>query len=93
MAEAPSRQRFRSSAIMNYSTNVGASVLSLGNVLVIARTLDASGRGQVAFLTTVAIITSALANLGFPPATATFAGRRPQITGSLATNSVLAAVV
>jgi O-antigen/teichoic acid export membrane protein len=92
MAGAPSRLSFRSSAIMNYATNVGSSVLSLGNVLVIARTLDTVGRGQVAFLTTVAIITSSLAALGFAPATATFAGRRPHLTGSLATNAVVAAL-
>jgi O-antigen/teichoic acid export membrane protein len=93
MAGGPARASFRSSAIMNYATTVGASVLSLGNVLVIARTLNATGRGQIAFLTTVAIITASLAALGFAPATATFAGRRPELTGSLATNAVLASVV
>src|SRR2546423_2685808 len=92
MAGAPVRGSFRSSALMNYATNVGSSVLSLGNVLVIARTLDTTGRGQVAFLTTVAIIASSLAALGIPPATATFAGRRPALTGSLASNAVLAAI-
>lgn len=84
---------FAKAAIMNYGTSLASSVLSLGNVLIIARALDADGRGQVAFLTTVAMLTAAMVAFGFPAATATFAGRRPEDARSLATNAVLAAVV
>ena len=93
MAGPPARASFRSSALLNYAGQVGASALSFGNVLVTARTLDASGRGQLAFLTTVALITSALAALGFAPASSTFAGRHPEDTPALATNAVLATLV
>jgi O-antigen/teichoic acid export membrane protein len=89
----PRRTSFLAAALMNYGTSLAASVLSLGNVLVIARALDASGRGQVAFLTTIAMLTSALMALGFAPATATIAGKQPELTRSLATNAVLSAIL
>src|SRR4051794_22254756 len=83
---------FFRAALLNYGTSLLASVLSLGNVLIIARSLDATGRGEVAFLTTVAMLTAALVAFGFAPATATFAGRRPESSRALATNSIVAAV-
>ena len=86
-------QSFASRALMTYGSNVGASVLSLGNVLIIARGLDATGRGQIAFLTTVALLTSQLATVGIPQANAYFSGKRPELTRVLATNSVIAGVL
>ena len=85
--------KFIRAAILNYGTSLLASVLSLGNVLIIARALDATGRGEVAFLTTVAMLTSGLVAFGVAPATATFAGRRPESSGALATNSLILAAL
>jgi len=84
---------FIRAALLNYGTSLLASVLSLGNVLIIARSLDATGRGEVAFLTTVAMLTAALVAFGVAPATATFAGRRPEASGALATNALVLAAV
>ena len=87
------RSSFLKAALLNYGTSLLASVLSLGNVLIIARALDATGRGEVAFLTTVAMLTSALVAFGVAPATATFAGRRPEASGALATNALVLAAL
>src|SRR6185503_11113623 len=64
---------FARAAILNYGTSLAASVLSLGNVLIIARGLDATGRGEIAFLTTIVVISSALGTLGIPQAASNFA--------------------
>jgi O-antigen/teichoic acid export membrane protein len=65
--------------------------LSLVNVLIVARTLGPTGRGDVAFLTTVAYLTSQLAILGIHQANVNFSGRDPRLRPALATNSVLLA--
>jgi O-antigen/teichoic acid export membrane protein len=92
MTPAP-KTSFLRAAMLNYGTQLASSVLSLGNVLVVARALDPSGRGQVAFLTTVALLTSGLVALGLPAATSNMAGRRPELTRGLATNAVLSGIV
>jgi len=68
-------------------------VLSLLNVLLVARALGPVGRGDVAFLTTIAILTSNLATLGVEQANANLTGRRPELRASLATNSLLLALL
>ena len=83
---------FLSRVVLTYGANVGASVLALANVLIVARALEATGRGQIAFLTTIALLTSQLAALGIPEANSTFSGKRPGLVRPLATNSVLAAL-
>jgi O-antigen/teichoic acid export membrane protein len=75
-----------------YGTNVATAFLSLLNVLVIARTLGPAGRGDVAFLTTVAVLTSQFATLGIQQATANLGGAEPDRRPSLATNSVVFAL-
>jgi O-antigen/teichoic acid export membrane protein len=80
-------------ALFTYGTNLGVAVLSLVNVLVVARTLGPVGRGQVAFLTAIAYLTSNLATFGIQEANANIAGSDPGARHSLATNSVLLSLV
>lgn len=79
-------------AAATYGTNVAAAVLSLGNVLLVARALGASGRGQVALLMTIPLVTSALASLGVQEANANLGAAHPRLRPALATNSVLLAL-
>jgi O-antigen/teichoic acid export membrane protein len=83
------RSSFARSATAMYATTIAAAVLSLGNVFVTSRTLGPSGRGEVAFCTTVAILVSQFASLGLHEANANIAGRNPELTGALAGNSLL----
>lgn len=76
-----------------FATNIAASALSLGNVLVVARTLGPGGRGQVVFLTTVAALAANLAMFGVQEANVNFAGSDPGTRRSLATNSVILAAL
>ena len=86
------RRSFASSAALTYATNVAVAVLSLVNVLVIARALGPEGRGSVAFLTTVAYLTSQLFTLGVQQANANFAAKEPDRTTRIAGNSALLAL-
>jgi O-antigen/teichoic acid export membrane protein len=90
---APGRRSFVATALFTYGTNLGVAVLSLVNVLVVARTLGPVGRGQVAFLTAIAYLTSNLSTFGIQEANANIAGREQAARRSLATNSVLLALV
>jgi O-antigen/teichoic acid export membrane protein len=85
------RSTFLASAVATYATTIAVAVLSLVNVLIVARALHAVGRGEVAFLTTVASLTAQLAAFGIPQASSNFAGRRPEQTPAVATNAVLIA--
>ena len=87
------RQAFARAAAATYGTNVLVAALSLVNVLIVARALGPSGRGEVAFLLTVAVVTSAVASLGVEQANANVAGVEPRARPALATNSLLLAVV
>jgi O-antigen/teichoic acid export membrane protein len=88
----PGRPSLAAAAVLTYGTNVLVAVLSLANVFVVARALGPSGRGDVAFLTTIAMLTSNLSTLGVEQANANVAGARPQTRRALATNSLLLAV-
>lgn len=87
------RPPFLRSAITTYGTTVAVSLLSLVNVLVMARALGPTGRGEVVFLLTIATLTSQLSLLGLGQANVNLAGARPRRTPALATNSVLLALV
>lgn len=87
------RPSLLSSALATYATNVAVAVASLGNVLIVARTLGAEGRGAVAFLTTIGVLVSSLATLGVEQANANLAGRHPELRRALASNSLLLALV
>lgn len=90
---APERPRLLRSGLMTYGTSVGAAALGLVNVLVMARALGPAGRGDVAFLTTMAFLTTQLASFGVDQANVNFAGRDPSLGPSLATNSLILAAV
>jgi O-antigen/teichoic acid export membrane protein len=80
-----------------FAASVTGSVLSLVNVLVMSRVLGSSGRGHVAFLTTVAGLTTQLAALGIPRAAGNFAMQEPEnqsrIEGTTLVLSVVAGFV
>ena len=82
-----------SSLILTYGTNVAVAVLSLVNVLVVARALGPSGRGDVALLTTICFLTANAALLGVNEANANIAGANEDARPALATNSVVLAVL
>lgn len=75
------------------ATNMGFGVLSLGNVLVTSRSLGPEGRGQVAFLTSIAMLTATLSTFGVEEANANFGGREPGKRPALATNSLVLALL
>jgi O-antigen/teichoic acid export membrane protein len=87
------RSSLASSAAQTYAATVGAAVLSLVNVLIVARALGPVGRGDVAFLTAIAWLTSNLAALGIQEANANFAGAEPRLRRTLATNSLILSVL
>jgi O-antigen/teichoic acid export membrane protein len=81
------------SATSTYATNIGVALFSFVSVLITARVLGADGRGSIAFLTTVAFLTSQVATLGIFQADANFAAREPRLTPSLAgTSAAMAAI-
>ena len=91
---ATTRSSFAATAAATYGTNIAVAVLMFGNVLVTARSLGPTGRGQVALLTTIAVLSANLAALGLFEANANIGGREPEHRGRLATNSaVLAALL
>ncbi|MGI9658217.1 MAG: oligosaccharide flippase family protein [Gaiellaceae bacterium] len=80
-------------AMATYGTHVAVSVLSLVSVLIVARVLGASGRGEVAFLITIATLSSQFALLGIPDANGNLASARPELRPQLATNSLFFAAI
>ncbi|MGZ4185029.1 MAG: oligosaccharide flippase family protein [Solirubrobacteraceae bacterium] len=58
-------------------------------VLLLARALGPTDRGTVAFITTTALVTSQLANLGITSATSVFAARSPSLRPALLANMTL----
>lgn len=83
---------FVRAALGTYSTNVLGAFLSLVNVLVIARVLGAEGRGNVAFLTAIALLVANLATFGIQEANGNFAASEPRSRPALATNSIVLAL-
>jgi O-antigen/teichoic acid export membrane protein len=87
------RPSFARSAVLTYGTNLAVAVLSFLSVLITARALGASGRGDIAFLTTVAFLTAQLATMGVAQANANFGAREPDSTPGLAGTSVVLALL
>ena len=79
---------FASAAAATFATNMLAAALSLANVLITARQLGPSGRGELAFLTTVAMLTAALSSLGVEEAHGNLAATMPRARRALAGNSL-----
>ncbi len=63
------------------------------SVLITARALGAVGRGDIAFLTTVAYLTAQLSTMGVAQANANFAAREPDLSPTLAGTSLALALV
>jgi O-antigen/teichoic acid export membrane protein len=61
-------------------------------VLITSRALGAVGRGEIVFLTTMALLSANVALLGVQEANANFAGVEPRSRPALLTNSILLAV-
>jgi O-antigen/teichoic acid export membrane protein len=83
------RPRFLRSAATTFATNLGVAVVSLVNVLITARFLGPTGRGDIALLFTVAGLTATTGNLGVQQAIVNIGGREPRFRPALATNAVL----
>jgi O-antigen/teichoic acid export membrane protein len=84
---------FASRAILTFGTNLGVALISLVNVLLVSRVLGASGRGDVAFLTTIAFLGSNLATIGVQESNSNIGGADPDARRALATNSVVLAAL
>lgn len=91
--EPTERRSFLSSALTTFGAHLGVGAFSFANVLIISRALGPSGRGQVALLTTIAVTMSFVCTLGVQEANVNFAGVDPSLRRSLATNSVVLALV
>jgi O-antigen/teichoic acid export membrane protein len=92
-AGARVRPPIAGSVLANYGTQVVGALLSLVNVLVVAKLLGPTGRGEVAFLTAISYLTSQLATLGVQWANGNLAGSEPRTRPALATNSVVLAAL
>jgi O-antigen/teichoic acid export membrane protein len=79
-----------SSALLLFASQVVGNTGYFVAVLLLARALEPSGRGEVAFITVTAMVTARCANLGLNEATRVFAAQRPAQRASLLTNLVLA---
>ncbi len=93
MSEARRPASLTRAAASTYAANAGVALLSLVNVLVIARSMGVAGRGSVAFLVAVSMMTGHLVSLSIQEANANLAASDPDTRPSLATNSVLFALV
>jgi O-antigen/teichoic acid export membrane protein len=82
-----------SAAFNTFATNVGVAALSLASVLIVSRALGPSGRGSVALLTTIAVVTQYCFNLGVQEANVNIGSADPQTRPALATNSVVFALL
>ncbi len=82
-----------SAAAATYGSEVLTATLSLGNALIVARALGATGRGDVAFLTAVAYLASNLATIGVEDAIGNIAGRSPGKRRALTGNAVVLSLV
>jgi O-antigen/teichoic acid export membrane protein len=83
------RKSFTATAAATFGTNIAVAVVSLLNVLITARTLGPDGRGELALLTTIAILTASLSAFGLYEANANMGGREPGLRGPLAANSLV----
>ncbi len=93
MSRRPEPTTLTRAAAATFATNAATVAFSLANVLILARALGPAGRGTVAFVIAVFVLTGGLATLGLEQANANLGGTRPERRATLATNSLLAALV
>jgi O-antigen/teichoic acid export membrane protein len=87
------RPSLQSSAAFTFGRKLLVAFLSLLNVLIVARTLGPTGRGDVVFVTTLALILAQLASLSVQEANINLAAREPRLRRALASNSLLLALL
>jgi O-antigen/teichoic acid export membrane protein len=78
---------------LTYATNLVVAFLSLFNVLIVSRALGPEGRGDVAFLTTIAFLASNLGTFGVQESNSNIGGRDRSARRALATNSLALGIV
>jgi len=83
------RPGFLAAAMQTFGAQVGVALLSLVNVMIVSRALGPSGRGNVAFLTAIAMLTSNLATMGIHEANVNLVGSEPRLKRALAGNSLV----
>jgi O-antigen/teichoic acid export membrane protein len=84
----------RVTTLFTYGSLLGTSLLGLANMILVARELGPSGRGDVAFFTAVSVISAYFLSLSIQEANANLASRGTVVQSFLASNSVgLAAVL
>ena len=79
-----------SSALLLFVSQVAGNTGYFVAVLLLARALEPTGRGEVAFITVTAMVTARCANLGLNEATRVFVAQRVTQRATLLTNLVLA---
>lgn len=84
-------RRFVLSAATTYATSLAAAVVSLLNVLITARLLGPTARGDIALLTTIATLTATISNFGVHQAIVNVSGREPHLRRALAGNALVLA--
>ncbi len=92
-AGVPKRRSPILNMIGTYGQQVAGAALGLVNVLIVSRALGPAGRGEVAFVLTMAMFVSQLSNLGVQTAVMNFGGRDRKLLPSLAGTSVAISLV
>jgi O-antigen/teichoic acid export membrane protein len=90
---ADRRPSFRRSVSATFGTALFGAALGLGNVLVVGRALGPVGRGEIAFLTTIATFSHYLFTFGVHEANANVGGAEPDERRPLASNSLVLSVL
>ncbi len=80
-------------ALATYGSAIVAAALTLLNILIISRALGPDGRGDVALLVTIVLITSYVASLGVQEANANLGAAEPLVRPALAANSLVLCLV
>ena len=91
--EIAGRPSLLSSSMLTYGALVISAGLSLVNVFIIARTLGPSGRGDVAFLTTIGFLVTQAGSIGIDQANVNFASEDISLRPRLSTNSFILALL
>jgi O-antigen/teichoic acid export membrane protein len=92
-ASVPRRRSPVLNVIGTYGQQVAGAALGLVNVLIVSRALGPDGRGQVAFVLTMAMLVSQLSNLGVQTSVMNLGGRDRKLLPSLAGTSVALSLV
>jgi O-antigen/teichoic acid export membrane protein len=90
--DVPEQRSVVSSTLATFLFGILASGLSLANVLLVARFLGATGRGEVVFLMTMATLAARFSALGVAEANVNIGSAEPRTRGRLATNSLVLAL-